>query len=98
MTQIERPERRVDDVAAHIPQSALAEIPPAAQFERMIRLMIRSHRRRADPQVPVNAAGDRWCVGGAADALRPDRAVGPRVNLAHRAEDARLNPFDGGAE
>src|SRR5256884_1032937 len=83
---------------SHVAECARAETPPAAPFERMIRRMIRPHRRRADPQVPVNVFGDGRRVGGAFDALRPDWAVRPGVHFAYRADHVGLNPFDGGAE
>src|SRR5206468_11314392 len=34
--QVEPPESRVDDVAAHVPESPRAKIPPTAPFERVI--------------------------------------------------------------
>ena len=65
----------------------------ARQNERVVGLVERAHRRRAEPQVPVHAVRHGLLLGRPRHALRPDRAVGPAVHLAHLADGAGLEPL-----
>jgi hypothetical protein len=100
VAQIEGHERQVDIVAGHVAERARAEVPPSAPVEVVVGRFvlhfalvvdqqgIRADTRRAEPQVPVQVGRRR---GGrrTADALRPDRAIGPDMHLGDVAKRAR---------
>src|SRR6266542_3242797 len=99
VTQTERAERHVDGVTSHVAEGAGAKILPSAPFESVISvLFVGTQRRGSKPQVPTEAGGHRIFAGRAVDALRPDRAVAPDMQLLGFADDARLDDFDGAPE
>ena len=53
VAEIERPERMVDEVRAHVAKRALAPIHPAAPVERVIDRVVVDFRRAAEEQVPI---------------------------------------------
>ena len=64
-----------------------------APAERMIGRVVRPHRRRPDPQVPVEPVRHGGRVGRPRHALRPDRPVRPAVHFVHLADRAVLDPL-----
>ena len=56
--ELQRPEERVDDVAAHVAERARAEVPPRAPLRRVVRRVVRARLRGPDPKVPVQARRD----------------------------------------
>src|SRR5262245_61821544 len=98
MTEIKRAEYRVERMATDVAECTGAEIPPAAPPKRQVRRMVGSISRGAEPQVPDQRLWYRGHVCGAIDALRPvfleeavRGAIGPGVDLAHRADGAVPN-------
>ena len=83
--QLERPDRMVDDVAAHVAHRAGAEIPPAAPIHRGISRMIGPLADRAEPEVPVERRRDRRRVRGPADPLLPQAGRRDRTRRELRA-------------
>ena len=83
----------MQDVAGHVAQRTRAEIPPAAEIPRGIDRVVGTHRRRPDEGVPVERFGHALVVFGTHQPLRPDRAVGEGLNLAHLADFAVPYPF-----
>ena len=57
----------------------------------MIRRVVRTHRRRADPGVPVQGFGNRGRIRRAIQALGPDRPVRPDVDLLDVTQLASLD-------
>ena len=62
--------------------------------------MVGTIRRRAEPEIPVQALGHRGIAGRAVDALRPENAVDaverpvrPDVNLTHLSDRACPDRF-----
>ncbi len=55
--------------------------------------MVRTIRRRAKPERPVERIGHVVRLGGAVQRLRPYGTVRPVVYLAHRADRTRLHPL-----
>src|SRR6266581_883900 len=93
VAQAERPERRVHRVAGDVAQRAGAEIPPAAPLERCICRVVGPRGGGTEPQVPVDPGRRVVLLERPLDGLRPDRPVGPQLDLAYRADGARLDPF-----
>ena len=91
--QVQHREGGVHDMAGHVAHRAGAEVLPRAPAERVIRRVVRAHGRRADPQIPVQAIGNRRRVSRPGHPLRPDRTVGPAVHLADRADGPGGDPF-----
>src|SRR5438552_6308354 len=85
-------------MARHVSQSARPEIPPSAPLEGMVRGMIGPLGRRADPEVPIERLRNRRRPGGTIDSLRPDRTVGPHMDLTDDAERPGANELDDAAE
>ena len=90
--EVERAEDRPETVMPHVGHGAAAEIVPAAEQHVGVVGMIRALALRAQPEVPIEAFGNRRRVGGEGGILRPHRAVGPIVNLAQRADGAIADP------
>ena len=93
LAELQRPERRVHRVAGDVAQRPGPVVPPAAPAERVVRRMVRPVRRRTQEEIPVETGRRVVRLGRPLDRLRPDRPVGPVVHLAHRADDARLQPL-----
>ncbi len=55
--------------------------------------MVRPVGGGAEPELPVEPGRHVVGLGGAVEPLRPDRAVGPVVHLAHGADEAGLHPL-----
>src|SRR5439155_17595973 len=83
VAQVERPERRIHRVTGYVAQGAGAEVPPAAPLERRVRRMVRPRGGRAEPQVPIDPGWRVVLFERPLDRLRPDRSVGPELDLAH---------------
>ena len=83
----------MQDVAGHVAQRTRTEIPPAAEIPRGIDRVVGTHRRRPDEGVPVERLGHALVVFGTHQPLRPDRAVGEGLDLAHLADFAVPYPF-----
>ena len=93
--QLERHAGDVDRVAGHVAEGAGAEVQPAAPGERLVARVVRPVMGGAEELVPVDVVGDADGVSsGPADALRPDRAIGPDVDLLDRPEDAGPDQLD----
>ena len=91
---LQRPEREVDQVGAHVAQRPVPKGKPAPPVEvGVVGVVAPVDIGRADPGVPVEAGGRRR-GGGAGHALRPDRPVGPHMHLAHRADHPAPDQFD----
>ncbi len=99
IAELERAERHVDGVARHVAERAGAEVEPAAPFEIVIHILLeRAFRRRPEPQIPIERAGDDVRAGRAIQPLRPDGAIGPDVEFARLANDAGVDHLDGAAQ
>ena len=87
-------------MASHVAEGAGAEVPPAAPSERLIGMVIRPRRSRAEEQIPMRCRRDRLFgrLGHHLRSLRPDRTVGPDMDLAHRADRAGTNDFNAAAK
>ena len=85
----------VDDVAAHVPHRAGAEVAPASPHPRNIGGMIRPFPDRPEPEVPIQGPGDRRRLLRPADPLFPEEArpIGPGVDFPNLADDPGLDPF-----
>ena len=93
IAQIVGPERGVHRVAGDVAQRAGAEVPPASPVEGMVGGMVRPERSGPEEEVPVQPLRGVVRLARALDRLRPDRAVGPVVDLAHLADHAGLEPL-----
>ncbi len=91
MPELEGLEGRRELVAADIAQATGTEVPPAAPGERMVAGMIGSHRRGADPQIPVEPSRHRRPVAGTRTAPLGNHrnTVRTGVDLADRAQRTR---------
>ena len=67
----------VDGVAGHVAERAGAEVEPAAPVERLVVRVVGTVVGGPEELVPANVIGDAGRILGPADALRPDRAIGP---------------------
>ena len=88
----------VEDVAADVAAPPRAEVLPRAPDHRVVDLLgVRTHRRRAEPEVPRERLGRRDALGRTrprqAVPLRA-RAVGSQVHLLHRADRPRAEETD----
>ena len=88
----------VEDVAADVAAPARAEVLPRAPDHRVVDLLgVRTHRRRAEPEVPRERLRRRDALGRTrtreAVPLRA-RAVGREVHLLHRANRPRAEEAD----
>ena len=54
--------------------------------------------RRAQPQIPFEICRNRVFTLRASDALRPNWAVGPYMNLLDRSDQTRLHHLNGAAQ
>ena len=78
--QVERPKRRVEQVAAHIAKGACAKIAPRAPGAGQVTRMI-----WAEPLVPIQARGNGRGFLGTLDfhTLGPYWPIGPNMDLPH---------------
>ena len=95
VTQVERHEGGIDDVATHVAERTGAEIPPGAPLAGVIRGVERTERRRPAPPIPVHAFGGFLRFGGTVHlaALRPDRTIRPGVHFADLADESGGDPL-----
>ena len=96
--QLERHRGDVDGVAGHVAERTGAEIEPAPPVERLVIGVVRPIRGRAQELGPAILVGNARRVFGPADALRPDRAIGPDVDVLDRAQNPRSDQLDPRAE
>src|SRR5271165_5490309 len=82
-------------MAPQVSQRPGAKIPPRSTITRMIGWMIRTHRGRSDPKIPIERSryGRRFLRTVDLDPLRPDRPIRPCVNLADRSDCSVPNPL-----
>ena len=106
--EFERPERQVVPVGAQVAHRAVAEIPPAIPFgARDVDRVKRPFGRGPEPQVPVQAGGDRLALAGPIGdidnvmvascvfpALQSPGTTYPNMRLAHGADGAGLHQLD----
>src|SRR5262245_3428194 len=85
-------------MAGHVAQRAGAEIEPSAPLERLILGMVGPIVCRAKELVPADVVRYAGRLLEPAQALRPDRPVGPDVNFLDRSESPRANELDTRAE
>ena len=93
-TQFQTPPGHVHDVTGHVAERPGAKVPPAAPRKRNVTFAVRAVRRRAKPQIPVQAFGHVGLGRTRLHALRPDWAVGPDVRLGDVANDPGANQLD----
>src|ERR1041385_119132 len=93
IAEVEGPERCVHGMARAVAQRAGAETPPPAPLERGVRRMIGPGRRGAEPQLPIEPGRRVVLVERPVERLRPDRPVGPELDLAHGADGAGFHPL-----
>ena len=93
LVELQGPERRVHRVAGDVAEGAGAVVPPPAPAERVIGGVVRPLGGGPQEQVPVEARRRVVGLGGPLDGLRPDGPVGPVLHLAHRPDDAGLDPL-----
>ena len=94
--QLERPERQVDEVAAHVAQHAVAKFPAPVPVEVAalpVALVVGPILGRAQPHVPIEVIGDRlgFELRGAD---RVDGTPTPDVGLSYGTDRTRLDQFD----
>ena len=99
-SQVERPEGRVEDVAAHVAERARAEVQPRPPLHRVVRGVVGPvrHRARATGPSPVSPAPAGVSVGHRPlGEVRPRVAahgpVGPGVDFGHVADRAVVEPL-----
>ncbi len=93
VSQLKRPHRQVQRMTAEIGEAAVAEVEPVAPLVGVVNVfLVRTHRRRPNPQVPVEIGGNRILPLGASfgsfDANAPD------IHLGDFPQRARLDNFD----
>ena len=77
--QIECGERKVDQMATHVAQPAVAEIPPPTPMHGMVGGMVRAIGGRAQPEVPIQVCAG---TGGVpCGRFRPRRLPSPAATL-----------------
>ena len=86
--QVERPERRVEHVVAHVAERAVAEAADVVPALAEVGTAVGAHLGRAHPEVPVHALRRR--DHGAERPLRVE-AVAPAPHLAHLPQGAALH-------
>lgn len=92
--ETQRPDERVEIVAAHVAEGAGTILEEAAPFERMDIGAVIGVRGLGQPKFPIERVGSGlggFRVGG--HALRPDRAVRPDVDFLHGAHHPGVEPF-----
>ena len=90
--ELQRPERRVEDVAAHVAEGAGSEVPPAAPLQRVIRRDGRAARRPAPATGPSRALSAR----AACPSVGPARSSGhgsPPTGRSVQAWTSRTSPI-----
>src|SRR5690625_97711 len=86
--------RNIDQVASYITQRTGTEIPPASPPKRVHARCIGAVRCRAKPEVPVERIRFLGRIGFRhRKSLRPDRTVGPDLNIGDLSEYAGINPL-----
>ena len=85
-------------MAGHVAERAGAEVPPAAPDEVAVGAVVRTVTARSEPEVEAQWRRDRLDLLGRLDALRPHRAIGPHVHLAHRADRTAAHRLDTGTQ
>ncbi len=98
VTELERAERHVGGVAGHIAQGAGAVIVPAAPVEGEITIAIFTLSGRTQPEIPIHAGRDFSLRQRVFDTLRPNRTIGPYMDLFHLADDTALDTLHGTAQ
>src|SRR5258707_7799389 len=91
--EFQHPKNCVETVGTHIAESATTEISPPTPYKKRVRAVERAFRRRAEPQIPVQAFGHRLLVLRTLDPLRPERPADPVSDLPYRPDRAVPNPF-----
>ena len=92
--RVQRPEREIDQVGAHVAQRARAKRGPAAPVEvGVVRVIAPVDVGRAKPGRPIQA-GRRRNRRGLDHALRPDRTVRPDVHLGNLADHPGADQLD----
>ena len=91
-SKVENLEEPREAVAAHVAERTAAEVVPPAPDERQVGLVVRTHRRRTHPHVPVEVCGRLLFLLRPFDPLRPVGAAGPVVDLTHAADGAIGEP------
>lgn len=89
-------EDRPEAIIAHIGNRPCPEFIPAAKSAMRIVRMVIPHLGRPEPQIPVQALGNRRFFGRNDRVLRPNRSVAPIVYLEKFPDrtgvDPRLDP------
>ena len=86
--QVERPERRIEHVVAHVAERAVAEAADVVPALAEVGTAVGTHLGRAHPEIPVHALRRR--DHGAERPLRVE-AVAPAPHLAHLPQGAALH-------
>ena len=93
--ELQAPVGAVEDVATHVAQRAVAEVPPAPPVEGMVDLLdVGPLGRGPEPEVPVEVLGHGRRGRRPQDALRPGRVHDPRVHFGDGADDAGAQQLD----
>ena len=88
--QVEGAEGELKPVAAEVGDRTAAEVVPAPPVAGMVEpRLVGTGRRRAEPEVPVEAGGNRIAPGGAIDAVGPAMSRMPDMDLPDRSEKPR---------
>ena len=97
LVELHGPDRRVQDVTAHVSQGAAAEVEPAPPLEGKIGRMIGSIPGRSQPEVPIQSLGDRRPVRRTLHVDGKGRttrgAAAPGVDLANVTDGAGPDPL-----
>ena len=91
-SEFQSPHRVIDDVRAHVAESAGAIVDETAPLEGSDLTAVGFVGGGAEPEIPVQRVRHRLACG-TDEILRPDRPVRAAVDLAHFANRARLDRF-----
>ena len=99
VAEVERTHRHIERVAAKVANGTIAEVVPAAPLGRMIdAVFVRTHRRRAAPEIPVHSVRHRILAGRAHAAIGPAVSRVPDVHVGYLPKQPGLNQFDAPAK
>src|SRR5207237_1198317 len=96
VTKLECAKRHIDGMTRHVPEGAGPEVVPTAPLECMVRVfLVWPLRSGAEPTIPIQGRRNRILARRPIQALRPNGAIAPDMQLERFADDAGLNDFDG---
>src|SRR5262249_50273479 len=91
--EFEDAEKRIETVAAHVAESAATEVGPAAPGKGKVDVIVGARGSGTEPEIPIEAIGNRVGFLGAFEALRPEGEAGPIVEFADGTDGTGPDPF-----